>query len=172
MAAWDDGDGRRDGGAEASFAAFLAAYNDINAMYDAFARRSGVSVTEFWALLYVSEGVTEQHELARTLSLSRQTVNSAISKLVERGYVELIPDTTDRRVKHVHLTPAGEAFADEHIGALHGLEERLWSGFDEYDRNELGALLAEFRDAMRVALSSVWDDDPPPLHRSARSRRR
>lgn len=29
MAAWDDGDGRRDGGAEASFAAFLAAYNDI-----------------------------------------------------------------------------------------------------------------------------------------------
>ena len=108
MAAWDDGDGRRDGGAEASFAAFLAAYNDINAMYDAFARRSGVSVTEFWALLYVSEGVTEQHELARTLSLSRQTVNSAISKLVERGYVELVPDATDRRVKHVHLTPAGE----------------------------------------------------------------
>ena len=72
----------------------------------------------------------------------------------------------------MRLTPAGEAFASEHIGALHGLEERLWSGFDEYDRNELGALLAEFRDAMRVALSSVWDDDPPPLHRSARSRRR
>lgn len=138
-----------------SFSAFLGAYNDINAMYDAFARRSGVSVTEYWAMLYISDGVTAQRELASALALSRQTVNSAICKLAQRGYITLEIDASDHRIKHACLTPAGEEFSRRHIDAMHEVERRLWESFGERERAELGRLLTRYRDAMRDALADV-----------------
>lgn len=138
-----------------SFAAFLRAYNDIDALYDQLARRSGVSSTEYWALLFVSEGLSSQREVARALSASRQTVNSAFTKLVRRGLLALEPDRFNRRIKRARLTEEGREFVERYVGSMYELERRLWLTFDEHDRRTLSALLACYRDEMRAAIQGL-----------------
>ena len=48
-------------------------------------------------------------QLARHLRLSPGGVSQVISGLVDKGHVRRVPDTNDRRVVHVELTPSGAA---------------------------------------------------------------
>lgn len=59
----------------------------------------GFSDTAFWILylLCKEERTYTQNDLADELCIAKQTVNSAIAKLVKEGYVELIPSKGLRR---------------------------------------------------------------------------
>lgn len=57
-------------------------------------------------------------ELARAMDVSKPTATVAIDRLADRGYVNRVQSDNDRRVRHLHLTTAGSAIADEH-DAMH-----------------------------------------------------
>ena len=59
--------------------------------------------------------------LAARAGLTHQSVGEVVAELERRGYVERIPDPTDRRARLVDLTDRGRALvraAIEHIGAI------------------------------------------------------
>jgi DNA-binding MarR family transcriptional regulator len=55
----------------------------------------------------------DQKSLAAMMALDGTTVGQSIDALEEHGLVRRVGSPSDRRVKHVEITPAGKAFVDK-----------------------------------------------------------
>ena len=96
----------------------LMAYNKetkkLDDLYRSAAKNCGMAECAFWILytLRVEEKSFTQAEICEFLVEPKQTVNSALKKLVAEGYLALSAGT-DQRSKLVRLTPKGEQLARE-----------------------------------------------------------
>lgn len=62
---------------------------------------------QFYAeYIYDHPGVSAQ-EMVEYIRVDKATLTKTIKKLVEIGYVTIVNDETDRRVRHLYLTPKG-----------------------------------------------------------------
>ena len=98
----------------------------FSALYREAARAFGLSEAAMWALYAVesADGPVSQRELARAMGLSKQTVNSAVASLANRGVVELrvVPGTRNR--KDILLTEAGAELAALTVSRMREAEAR------------------------------------------------
>ena len=92
----------------------LMAYNKemkkLDDTYRSAAKTCGMAECAFWILytLRVEEKSFTQAEICEFLVEPKQTVNSALKKLVAEGYLALSAGT-DQRSKLVRLTPKGSS---------------------------------------------------------------
>lgn len=97
----------------------------LDSLYRTAALRSGVADGEvcIWSALFHNDKEYSQHDLCMLLSLPRQTVNSLVSGMRRRGYVDLehMPGTRNRKV--IRLTPSGQAFCEDEIKWLFEAEQ-------------------------------------------------
>lgn len=70
-------------------------------------------------------------ELERKFCVAQSTVAGIISRLEQKGFVEAFGDASDKRIKLVHITPAGEACCREAVGYMAEAEQMLLRGFSE-----------------------------------------
>ncbi|MER5437317.1 helix-turn-helix domain-containing protein [Streptomyces sp. NPDC002790] len=84
-------------------------------------------------------------ELARRMSVTRQTVHQAVWALIEDGFLEQVPDPASARQRLVRRTARGRRAHERARRALDGLEARLAERIGE---DALGAL--------RAALEAPW----------------
>ncbi|MHA7872193.1 MAG: MarR family winged helix-turn-helix transcriptional regulator [Hyphococcus sp.] len=66
-------------------------------------------------------------ELAEAFRVAQPTMSSTVKKLAAKGYVDIIPDTEDKRVKRIRATRAGKAVRAKAIRAL----DPHWAAFAE-----------------------------------------
>ncbi|MEQ9124013.1 MAG: MarR family transcriptional regulator, partial [Alphaproteobacteria bacterium] len=64
-------------------------------------------------------------ELARLLGVTRQSVNTALRELEEKGLIFLEPDPEDARCKQVRFAPEGAAMRAEALEIVLALEAEL-----------------------------------------------
>ena len=101
----------------------LMAYNKetkkLDDLYRSAAKNCGMAECAFWILytLRVEEKSFTQAEICEFLVEPKQTVNSALKKLVAEGYLALSAGT-DQRSKLVRLTPKGEQLARERVDCI------------------------------------------------------
>lgn len=76
-----------------------------------FARHLGpldLKVVDFSILVLVaSNPQVNQRQLGEALDISAPNMAVTLDRLVERGWVERVRSTKDRRAMHIHLTPSG-----------------------------------------------------------------
>jgi len=108
----------------------------------------GVRRLESMTMIYVQSGVQRPSALARLIGVTRQSMNTALRELEEKGLVRLVPDPDDKRCKIVEFAPEGEPMRREAAAILRGLERRLEA--------KLGKVAA--RDLTRI-LSADWDEE-------------
>ena len=81
-----------------------------------------LKVVEFSILMLVaSNPQVNQKQLGAALDISAPNMAVTIDRLVERGWVERVRGTKDRRAMHIHLTKDGEALvvrAEKIAGAM------------------------------------------------------
>ncbi|MFH1853589.1 MAG: MarR family transcriptional regulator [Candidatus Neomarinimicrobiota bacterium] len=53
-------------------------------------------------------------ELALAMKVSKPTATQTMDKLVAKGFVRRVSSETDRRVRNLHLTAAGQKLTNEH----------------------------------------------------------
>ncbi len=82
-------------------------------------------------------------ELERHFQIAQSTVAGIISRLEQKGFVEALGDATDKRIKLVHITTAGENCCKDAEGLMDEAEETMHRGFSKEDRDTLNALLAK-----------------------------
>jgi MarR family transcriptional regulator, transcriptional regulator for hemolysin len=110
----------------------------------------GLSEATAHPLLILSRGglSVRQGVLAEEMGLEGPSVVRLIDLLAAEGLVERREDPTDRRAKMLHLTPLGEAKADEIKRVMHRLRAEMLQGiapdqlavaFDVLGRIELSA---------------------------------
>ncbi len=96
-------------------------WGQANALYSSWAASHNINYYLLF-VLYALDGqkAMTQKKICTCTGLTKQTVNSVIKSLKDKGYIELAPGSEDRREKQISLTEKGTAYS-------HGLLEPLWS---------------------------------------------
>jgi DNA-binding MarR family transcriptional regulator len=79
--------------------------------------------------------------MLESMKLASGTISHRIDRLEGRGLVERRPDPNDGRVVRVRLTRAGKALQERALVDHAANEERLLSGLQSREREQLAALL-------------------------------
>ncbi len=117
----------------------LLEYNGIikenDELYRGLARTMGLPDGAFWILYTLrerDEAVT-QREICDAIYLSKQTVNSALKKLEQEGYL-VLNGQKDRRSKQIRLTEKGVTLAANTVDRVFAFENRTWAGLTEEEQ--------------------------------------
>ena len=82
-----------------------------------FAKHMGpldLKVVEFSILVLVaSNPLVNQKQLGQALDMSAPNLAVTLDRMVERGWVERVRSTLDRRAQHVHLTARGRELTQQ-----------------------------------------------------------
>lgn len=120
----------------------LQVMQSMDTMYEEYARKHGLTYMSLYILETVYEqGGCTQKRISEITLYPKQTVNMVIRSFLEKGWVTLEPDKSDRRSKCIRLTRDGEVFAKQVI-------EPYWAAASD----AFGALEDDARGVMVQAL--------------------
>ena len=80
-------------------------------------------------------------DLEEIFHLSHPTVSGLLSRLEQKGFLELRPDPVDRRCKRIHILPKGEECNETMQNAIRSNEDRLVRGFTPEEQAQFLTLL-------------------------------
>lgn len=128
--------------------------NELTGLYRAAVAPSGVSENEFWLwyILILTEGEHSQQEICRTWSFSKQTVNTIVRHMVDRGHatLEVVPGTRNRKI--IRLTQAGRAYGGRIVAPVAAAEQRALDRMDAAELAACAAALAKYSRLLREEL--------------------
>ena len=100
----------------------------------------GLKIAEFSILMLVaSNGDVNQKQLGQALDISPPNMAVTLDRMAERGWIERVRSTHDRRAQHIHLTRAGQAFSERMRKISTTMEEPALASLSRAER----ALLIE-----------------------------
>lgn len=108
-------------------------------------RGKDLTMMQVAVLMELQEAEQKQRsmkKLERKFCVAQSTVAGIISRLEQKGFVEAFGDASDKRIKVVHITPAGEACCREAVGFMAEAEQILLHGFSEEEKAVFNQLLA------------------------------
>lgn len=118
------------------------AYDSLRAHAECHIHSLGIGFSDFAVLeILLHKGPLPVNTLGAKVMLTSGSITSLVDRLARRGLVERRDDAADRRMRTVHLTPAGRkligcAFAD-HEAAM----ERATAGLTPAERTQAAELL-------------------------------
>lgn len=80
----------------------------------------GLTLAQFGVLNHLLRLNVRQtiSEIASAMQVAQPSMSSTVRKLSDKNYVDLVPDTEDRRLKRVKVTRAGRAVRDKAVKAV------------------------------------------------------
>lgn len=109
---------------------------ELAAIYHGIASKSGISDNEFWVwyAMLILENEYSQQDICDMWSLPKQTVNSIISALSQKGFLvlEAIPGTRNR--KEIRLTQEGRKYGESIVKPIYLAEQNVLEKMSEEDR--------------------------------------
>lgn len=114
-------------------------FNECNALYHAAAQRCGLSDAAFWTLyaLVTSCEPLTQNRIAADWGIPKQTLNSAVAAMAQKGLLALCPGKGAHSGKIVTLTAEGRALAERTVGPVIAAEQQAMTrqGLAEVEQN-------------------------------------
>ena len=113
----------------------------------------GLTLAQFGVLNHLLRLGVKQTigEIASAMTVAQPTMSSTVKKLVDKKYVDLVPDTEDRRIKRVKVTRAGRSARDRAVKAV---APGLAALKDATPRADWEAMLKELTH-LRIIIDSV-----------------
>jgi DNA-binding MarR family transcriptional regulator len=108
---------------------------------------------------FVREKGMRLTRLAELASITKQSAGEIVDDLVERGYVQRVPDPEDRRAKLICLTKRGRQAQTYAFGLFAEVEKR-W--MDRYGRDKIEAL----RETLEEIAAGERPEAVPELERT------
>ena len=135
-------------------AIFNATINGSEEIYQAVAKSFGLSDCAFWILYCMrqSEEKVTQKDICSFIYQPKQTVHSALKKMVEDGLIE-VGDYNGKRPKYVTLTEKGEAFSKKTIDLVLAEEIAIFEDMDVSEREIAMKLLEKYSDSLSRRMS-------------------
>ena len=99
---------------------------ELDGVYHRAVSHTGISENEFWIwyTLIALEGEYSQQDICTLWSLSKQTVNTIVSNMVQKNLatLEVVPGTRNR--KNIRLTESGKQYGEKMIMPVYDAERR------------------------------------------------
>ncbi|KAA0698348.1 MarR family transcriptional regulator [Neorhizobium sp. P12A] len=116
------------------------ASRQLGQLYDDVLEPSGLRLTQVTLLIQIDKmNGPSLKALAEALVMDLSALGHTLKPLIRDGFLELVPDTQDRRVKRVRLTPFGDNKRREAIGLWQEAQHR----FDRVFGTEASAALRQ-----------------------------
>ena len=96
-----------------------------------------------------------QSVIAQVMSMSRQTVNSAIKKLEKQGYLRLEAVSGDRRNKILSFTEEGETFVKRTVDRVLSLEHQVFENLEVEEQEQITQILRKYTRFMREGAEKI-----------------
>lgn len=114
---------------------------------DARLKHLGMSQAGWMTIAMIAKAETppSQAELASQLSVEPATMVAMIDRLAKAGFVTRVASETDRRVRHIHLTRAGDAAYAEVRKAATAYRTTILDGVPADKLAELTTLLEQIQ---------------------------
>ena len=128
---------------------------EIDAVYHDAALRLGLSDSALM-ILYTVCTYGEScllHDITRLSGVSKQTIHSALHKLADEGVVYLEP--VSGRKKRVCLTETGKAFAEQTVLKVIEIENEIFGGWTEAEREMYIGLTQRYLSAFREKVKEL-----------------
>lgn len=107
-------------------------------------RSSGLTLMQMAFLMTLQdapEGQRTMKELEGHFGVAQSTVAGIVSRLEHKNLVESTRDSSDKRIKRVHITQKGETCCEESKGHRKDVESVLLEGFSQEEKKQFAALL-------------------------------
>ena len=115
--------------------------NNVLREQDLTISQSGVLV-----LLDEKEGKTASFkELEKDFGVSQPTMVGILNRLVQKGLVEVLTDSEDKRIRKAHLTQKGADKCKEGYKHMNSAEEQLLKSLTNNEKKEFNRLLLKVR---------------------------
>lgn len=127
-------------------------------LYSDCARTFHITDNEMFILLEIDENSISpisQAQIARNLRIPVQTVNSALAKLKEKGWIELVPLEGSRKIKAVRLSLQGQIECMPMLRKIHQCEEHAIIQMGSQDASQLILLLQKYIRQFRESITQT-----------------
>lgn len=138
----------------------LSEYNNIlkenDNIYRSLARKTGLSECSFW-ILYILRSERAglvQSEVCNFLFQPKQSINSALKRMENDGYIELAHGT-DQRSKQIILTAEGIRFCEKTVDRVIALERRALGGLPEEEQKLFLSLFRKYTDILKECMEEI-----------------
>lgn len=137
--------------------AIRRAARQLGQLYDACMGDSGLKSTQFSLLSQIAaSGAPALKPLAEAMVMDLSALGHTLKPLIRDGYVELVPDAADRRVKRARLTAMGRKTQQALLANWRDAQGRFDRAFGKAQSDEIRQALAfisspEFATAFRKA---------------------
>jgi len=134
--------------------------SDIRALYDHRFAKLMLTLSLASLLCYLEDfGPVTQTRAADHLRQGRAATGNQIDRLEARGLIERLPDSADRRVWLVQLTPDGKKLAAAAVEIDIVVRRELRAGVSREERQALANVLVRLQENISTALSSEANQD-------------
>ena len=80
-------------------------------------------------------------DIEEAFQLSHPTVSGILSRLEQKGFIEMRPDEQDRRCKRIYILQKGLQLDETMHQTIHATEEKLVQNFTEEEQAQFAAFL-------------------------------
>lgn len=126
-------------------------------IYSKGVNNATVSKNEFWIWysLVIVNGEHSQQDICSAWSLSKQTVNTIITQMVQKKYVslEVIPGTRNRKI--IHLTEAGRKYGENIVMPIVNAEQKAFEKLSSKDRSAFMNILGKYMKILKEELDDT-----------------
>lgn len=128
----------------------------VDLLYSQWAKEHGMTYTILFTLyvIHINEEGCTPGQIAAKLALSKQTVNSALDILDERGIVVREVDQKDKRSRIIRFTQTGREYAIEVLNELDVMERQAFAEFPVSTIREMIAFNKKLTNSLQKALAS------------------
>lgn len=115
-------------------------------------RRDGLTLSQITVLMELYKAESHQMELKqleRHLHVAQSTTAGIVHRLEQKGFVDVLPSPSDRRVKSVRITPEGQTCCDNARVSMRLEEEHFTAALTGDEQEQLITLLQKVRDSFR-----------------------
>lgn len=129
---------------------------ELNALYRLAAYKSNISDGEvnIWSVLLNCDEEYSQQDLAELLSLPKQTVNSLVTRMIQKEFIVLEHDPGTRNRKVIRLTEAGRHFGEQHVKWIFDAEQRAMEDTDPQEVMAYISMLEKYISRFRKEIES------------------
>ena len=80
-------------------------------------------------------------DIEEYFGLSHPSVSGTLSRMEKKGFIEFIPDETDRRIKRIYLLPRGRECHSQIMQTISQIEQKLMTGFSPEEQAQFSSFL-------------------------------
>ena len=125
-------------------------------LYRSLAVRFGLSECSFWILYILRSNIAllTQKDLCDWLYQPKQSVNTALKKLLDLEYIQL-SFGNDKRSKYISLTEKGLTFCEQTIDRVIDAERKAVTGFSEDEKELFFQMFQRYADLLDERFSLI-----------------